>query len=33
VRILKENGYTEISNLTGGWVSLETEGGFDVEKS
>jgi rhodanese-related sulfurtransferase len=33
VRILKENGYTGVSNLTGGWVSLETEGGFDVEKS
>ena len=31
VRILKENGYSNVANLTGGWVSLECEGGFAVE--
>jgi len=25
LRILKAHGYTEVSNLTGGWVSLELE--------
>ena len=33
VRILKEHGFADVVNLTGGWVSLEAEGGFDVEKS
>lgn len=32
VRILKENGYGDVANLTGGWVSLEAEGGFNIEK-
>lgn len=32
VRVLKENGYTDLANLTGGWVSTELEGGFTVEK-
>jgi NADPH-dependent 2,4-dienoyl-CoA reductase/sulfur reductase-like enzyme/rhodanese-related sulfurtransferase len=31
LRILKENGHADLANLTGGWVSLELEGGFDVE--
>jgi NADPH-dependent 2,4-dienoyl-CoA reductase/sulfur reductase-like enzyme/rhodanese-related sulfurtransferase len=31
LRTLKENGYTNVVNLTGGWVSLELEGGFDME--
>jgi len=32
VRILKEHGFAQVFNLTGGWVSLEAEGGFAVEK-
>jgi hypothetical protein len=32
VRILKQSGYADVANLTGGWVSLEAEGGFNVEK-
>ncbi len=32
VRILKEHGFEDVSNLTGGWVSLEASGGFDVER-
>jgi rhodanese-related sulfurtransferase len=32
VRILKANGYHDVANLTGGWVSLENEGGFAVEQ-
>jgi rhodanese-related sulfurtransferase len=31
LRILKESGHADLANLTGGWVSLELEGGFDVE--
>jgi NADPH-dependent 2,4-dienoyl-CoA reductase/sulfur reductase-like enzyme/rhodanese-related sulfurtransferase len=31
LRTLKENGFRDLANLTGGWVSLELEGGFDVE--
>jgi rhodanese-related sulfurtransferase len=31
LRTLKENGYTDVANLTGGWVSVGLEGGFDVE--
>ncbi|MBK7857929.1 MAG: FAD-dependent oxidoreductase [Archangiaceae bacterium] len=32
LRILKEHGYGEVANLTGGWLSLEAEGGgFEVE--
>lgn len=31
VRILKENGHANVANLTGGWLSLEAEGGFAVE--
>jgi rhodanese-related sulfurtransferase len=31
LRTLRDNGYTDVANLTGGWVSLGLEGGFDVE--
>jgi NADPH-dependent 2,4-dienoyl-CoA reductase/sulfur reductase-like enzyme/rhodanese-related sulfurtransferase len=31
LRMLRENGYMNLANLTGGWVSLGLEGGFDVE--
>jgi NADPH-dependent 2,4-dienoyl-CoA reductase/sulfur reductase-like enzyme/rhodanese-related sulfurtransferase len=31
LRTLKENGFTDLANVTGGWVSLQLEGGFDVE--
>ena len=33
LRTLKDNGFTNVANVTGGWVSLELEGGFDVEKT
>ncbi len=33
LRTLKENGYTDVANLTGGWLSLEHEGGFEVERA
>lgn len=32
LRVLKQEGYEDVRNLTGGWVSLEAEGGFNVEK-
>jgi len=31
LRVLVESGYGDVANLTGGWVSMELEGGFDVE--
>lgn len=31
VRILKENGWSDVRNLTGGWVALTALGGFAVE--
>jgi rhodanese-related sulfurtransferase len=31
LRILKESGYADVANVTGGWVSIELEGGFNVE--
>ncbi len=31
LRTLKESGYPDVVNLTGGWVSMELEGGLDVE--
>jgi rhodanese-related sulfurtransferase len=31
LRTLRGHGYTNLANLTGGWVSLELEGGFNVE--
>ncbi len=31
LRTLKENGYTDLANVTGGWVSIGLEGGFDME--
>jgi NADPH-dependent 2,4-dienoyl-CoA reductase/sulfur reductase-like enzyme/rhodanese-related sulfurtransferase len=30
VRILKGHGYTDVANVTGGWLSLDLEGGFPV---
>ena len=33
VRILKENGYTDVANVTGGHLSMVAEGGFDWEIS
>jgi rhodanese-related sulfurtransferase len=32
LRILKENGYDEVVNVTGGWLGILAEGGFDLEK-
>ncbi|MCX7029548.1 MAG: FAD-dependent oxidoreductase [Spirochaetes bacterium] len=31
VRILKENGWTDVRNLTGGWIAITALGGFDIE--
>ena len=31
VRTLKQLGFTNVVNVTGGWVSMEIDGGFDVE--
>lgn len=31
LRILKQNGFSDVRNLTGGWVAIQAEGGFDVE--
>jgi NADPH-dependent 2,4-dienoyl-CoA reductase/sulfur reductase-like enzyme/rhodanese-related sulfurtransferase len=31
LRTLRGHGYTNLANLTGGWVSAGLEGGFDVE--
>ena len=31
VRILKENGWTDVRNLTGSWVAIAALGGFDIE--
>ena len=31
VRTLKQLGFADVANLTGGWVSMGAEGGFDVE--
>ena len=28
-RILKQHGYADVANVTGGWVSMTLEGGFD----
>jgi NADPH-dependent 2,4-dienoyl-CoA reductase/sulfur reductase-like enzyme/rhodanese-related sulfurtransferase len=33
LRTLKENGFADLANLTGGWVSLDLEGGFATEGS
>ncbi len=32
LRILKENGFADVANVTGGWVSLATDGGLPVER-
>lgn len=31
VRTLKQLGFSNVVNVTGGWVSMEIDGGFDVE--
>jgi rhodanese-related sulfurtransferase len=31
VRTLKQLGFEDVANVTGGWVSMGAEGGFDVE--
>lgn len=31
-RILRQRGFGDVHNLTGGWVSLEDEGGFPIER-
>lgn len=31
LRILAQRGFSDVRNLTGGWVSLEDEGGFEIE--
>ena len=31
VRILKQNGWTDVRNLTGSWVAITALGGFDIE--
>jgi NADPH-dependent 2,4-dienoyl-CoA reductase/sulfur reductase-like enzyme/rhodanese-related sulfurtransferase len=31
LRTLRENGHADVVNVTGGWVSIGLEGGFDVE--
>jgi NADPH-dependent 2,4-dienoyl-CoA reductase/sulfur reductase-like enzyme/rhodanese-related sulfurtransferase len=33
LRILKENGWTDVKNLTGGYVIVKALGGFDTEES
>lgn len=33
LRILKENGFQDVRNLTGGYLSIVAEGGFEVEES
>jgi NADPH-dependent 2,4-dienoyl-CoA reductase/sulfur reductase-like enzyme/rhodanese-related sulfurtransferase len=33
LRALVENGYRDVANLAGGWLSMRLEGGFEVEQS
>jgi NADPH-dependent 2,4-dienoyl-CoA reductase/sulfur reductase-like enzyme/rhodanese-related sulfurtransferase len=33
LRILKENGYDEVVNVTGGYMAILAEGGFDLEQA
>ena len=33
LRTLAELGFAEVVNVTGGWLSMQAEGGFDVEES
>jgi rhodanese-related sulfurtransferase len=33
LRILRENGYTDVRNLTGGFISIRADGGFELEGS
>jgi rhodanese-related sulfurtransferase len=30
LRILRGLGFTDVVNVTGGWLGIEAEGGFDV---
>jgi len=32
LRILKGNGYKDVVNVTGGWLGIMAEGGFDIER-
>jgi rhodanese-related sulfurtransferase len=31
-RILRQHGFNDVANLTGGWVSMMLDGGFTVAK-
>jgi NADPH-dependent 2,4-dienoyl-CoA reductase/sulfur reductase-like enzyme/rhodanese-related sulfurtransferase len=31
LRILRQNGFADVVNVTGGYLSIDTEGGFDLE--
>jgi rhodanese-related sulfurtransferase len=31
LRILKERGFPDVVNVTGGWLAMQAEGGFEVE--
>jgi len=31
LRILRERGFKDVVNVTGGWLAMQAEGGFDVE--
>ncbi len=33
LRILKENGFHEVRNVTGGYLSITAEGGFEIEEA
>jgi NADPH-dependent 2,4-dienoyl-CoA reductase/sulfur reductase-like enzyme/rhodanese-related sulfurtransferase len=33
LRILKEHGFEDVANVTGGFLSMSAEGGFDLEES
>lgn len=33
LRILKEHGFKDVANVTGGFLSISAEGGFDLEES
>jgi NADPH-dependent 2,4-dienoyl-CoA reductase/sulfur reductase-like enzyme/rhodanese-related sulfurtransferase len=31
LRILRQQGFADVANVTGGWVSIQAEGGFELE--
>jgi len=33
LRILKERGFADVVNVTGGWQAMQAQGGFDVERA